>query len=154
KQGGSDVRANTTRAFPIDAGAGHYRLVGHKWFCSAPMSDGFLTLAYTEAGLSCFLVPRITPDGRRNGIHVMRLKDKLGNKSNASSEIEYHDAFAILLGEQGRGVNVIIDMVHHTRLGTVAGTVGIMRMGFLQALHHVRGRRAFQKTLIDQPLMR
>ena len=154
KQGGSDVRANTTRAFPINAGAGHYRLVGHKWFCSAPMSDGFLTLAYTEAGLSCFLVPRITPDGRRNGIHVMRLKDKLGNKSNASSEIEYHDAFAILLGEQGRGVNVIIDMVHHTRLGTVAGTVGIMRMGFLQALHHVRGRRAFQKTLIDQPLMR
>lgn len=154
KQGGSDVRANSTRAIPIDEEAGHYRLVGHKWFCSAPMSDGFLTLAYTDAGLSCFLVPRITPDGRRNTIHVMRLKDKLGNKSNASSEIEYHDAFAVLLGEQGRGVNVIIDMVHHTRLGTVSGTVGIMRMAFIQALNHVCGRRAFQKTLIDQPLMR
>ncbi len=99
-------------------------------------------------------MPRITLVGERNAIHVMRLKDKLGNKSNASSEIEYHDAFAILLGERGRGVNVIIDMVHHTRLGTVAGTVGIMRMAFVQALNHIRGRRAFQKTLIDQPLMR
>jgi putative acyl-CoA dehydrogenase len=156
KQGGSDVRANTTRAFPIDQpGPGQpYRLVGHKWFCSAPMSDGFLTLAYAEGGLSCFLVPRIRPDGERNTIQVMRLKDKLGNKSNASSEIEYHDAYAELLGEEGRGVSVIIDMVHHTRLDTMAGTLGIMRMGLAQAVHHVSGRRAFQKTLIDQPAMR
>jgi putative acyl-CoA dehydrogenase len=156
KQGGSDVRANTTRAFPFEApGPGQgYRLVGHKWFCSAPMSDGFLTRAYAEGGLSCFLVPRITPDGERNTIQVMRLKDKLGNKSNASSEIEYHDAYAELLGEEGRGVSVIIDMVHHTRLDTMAGTLGIMRMGLAQAVHHVSGRRAFQKTLIDQPAMR
>lgn len=154
KQGGSDVRANSTRAEPIDAGSGLYRLSGHKWFCSAPMSDGFLTLAHTDAGLSCFLVPRITADGQRNAIHVMRLKDKLGNRSNASSEIEYHGAEAILLGQEGRGVTTIIEMVHHTRLGCVGGTVGIMRMGLAQALNHVRGRRAFQKTLIDQPLMR
>jgi putative acyl-CoA dehydrogenase len=156
KQGGSDVRANTTRAAPLEQpGPGQpYRLVGHKWFCSAPMSDGFLTLAYAEGGLSCFLVPRILPDGERNTIQVMRLKDKLGNKSNASSEIEYHDAYAVLLGEEGRGVNVIIDMVHHTRLDTMAGTLGIMRMGLAQAVHHVSGRRAFQKTLIDQPAMR
>jgi putative acyl-CoA dehydrogenase len=156
KQGGSDVRANTTRAFPLETpGPGQpYRLVGHKWFCSAPMSDGFLTLAYTDAGLSCFMVPRILPDGERNAIQVMRLKDKLGNKSNASSEIEYHDAYAVLLGEEGRGVSVIIDMVHHTRLDTMAGTLGIMRMGLAQAVHHVSGRRVFQKTLIDQPAMR
>ena len=152
KQGGSDVRANTTRADRINDGG--YRLVGHKWFCSAPMSDGFLTLAQAKGGLSCFLVPRITQDGARNAIHVMRLKDKLGNKSNASSEIEYHGAEAMLLGEEGRGVNVIIDMVHHTRLGTVAGTLGIMRMALVQAVHHVSSRRAFQKTLIDQPVMR
>lgn len=151
KQGGSDVRANTTRAEPL--GGRLYRLTGHKWFCSAPMSDAFLTLAYAPEGLSCFLVPRITDQGERNAIHVMRLKDKLGNKSNASSEIEYHGATAQLLGEAGRGVNVIIDMVHHTRLGTIAGTIGIMRMALAQALHHVSGRRAFQKTLIDQPLM-
>ncbi|NEX92793.1 isovaleryl-CoA dehydrogenase [Caulobacter sp. 17J65-9] len=156
KQGGSDVRANTTRAFPLEAGGPGeaYRLVGHKWFCSAPMSDGFLTLAYTDQGLSCFLVPRITPDGERNTVQVMRLKDKLGNKSNASSEIEYHDAFAWLLGEEGRGVQVILDMVHHTRLDTMAGTLGIMRMALAQAAWHVGHRRAFQKTLIDQPAMR
>ncbi|HEX6866181.1 MAG TPA: acyl-CoA dehydrogenase family protein, partial [Caulobacteraceae bacterium] len=156
KQGGSDVRANTTRATPLgDPGPGRpYRLVGHKWFCSAPMCDGFLTLAYAEGGLSCFLVPRILPDGERNTIQVMRLKDKLGNKSNASSEIEYHDATAWLLGEEGRGVNVIIDMVHHTRLDTMAGTLGIMRMGLAQAVHHTSGRSAFQKRLIDQPAMR
>ncbi|QCI63909.1 isovaleryl-CoA dehydrogenase [Phreatobacter stygius] len=151
KQGGSDVRANTTRA-SRDGEA--YRLVGHKWFCSAPMCDGFLTLANTERGLSCFLVPRILPDGERNSLHVMRLKDKLGNKSNASSEIEYHDTYAMLLGEEGRGVPVIIDMVHHTRLDTMAGTLGIMRMALAQAQHHVSHRRAFQKTLIDQPVMR
>jgi putative acyl-CoA dehydrogenase len=151
KQGGSDVRANTTRAYPLGDGA--YRLVGHKWFCSAPMSDGFLTLAYAEGGLSCFLVPRITPDGERNAIQVMRLKDKLGNRSNASSEIEYHDAFAWRLGEEGAGVKVIIDMVHHTRLGTVSGTLGIMRRALAEAVNHTQGRRAFQKALIDQPAM-
>ena len=154
KQGGSDVRANATRAERTPgAGERAYRLTGHKWFCSAPMSDGFLTLAYAPGGLSCFLVPRIAPDGERNRIQVMRLKDKLGNKSNASSEIEYHGAHAELLGEEGRGVNVIIDMVHHTRLGTIAGTLGIMRMALAQALHHASHRRVFQKTLIDQPLM-
>lgn len=152
KQGGSDVRANTTRAHPL--GGRLYRLVGHKWFCSAPMSDGFLTLAYAEGGLSCFLVPRIAPDGSRNGIQVMRLKDKLGNRSNASSEIEYHDATAWLLGEEGRGVSVIIDMVHHTRLDTMAGTLGIMRRPLAEAINHVAGRRVFQKTLADQPAMR
>ncbi len=156
KQGGSDVRANTTKAAPLgQPGPGQpYQLVGHKWFCSAPMCDGFLTLAYAEGGLSCFLVPRILPDGERNTIQVMRLKDKLGNKSNASSEIEYHGATAWLLGEEGRGVNVIIDMVHHTRLDTMAGTLGIMRMGLAQAVHHTSGRSAFQKRLIDQPAMR
>ncbi len=151
KQGGSDVRANTTRAHPL--GGREFALVGHKWFCSAPMSDGFLTLAYTERGLSCFLAPRIRPDGERNTIHIMRLKDKLGNRSNASAEIEYHDAHAVLLGEEGQGVRVIIDMVHHTRLGTIAGTLGIMRMALAQAVHHTAGRRVFQKTLLDQPAM-
>ena len=155
KQGGSDVRANTTRAFPLEgAGSRAWRLVGHKWFCSAPMSDGFLTLAYADTGLSCFLVPRITPDGERNAIHLMRLKDKLGNRSNASAEIEYHDAYAELLGEPGQGVKVIIDMVHHTRLGTMGGALGIIRMALAQAVHHTTYRRAFQKALIDQPAMR
>lgn len=152
KQGGSDVRANATRATPV--GGGLYRLVGHKWFCSAPMSDGFLTLAYADGGLTCFLVPRIAPDGARNGIQVMRLKDKLGNRSNASSEIEYHDALAWRLGEEGRGVATIIDMVHHTRLDTMAGTLGIMRRPLAEAVNHVMGRRAFQRTLVDQPAMR
>ena len=155
KQGGSDVRANTTRAFPLDGAGGRaHRLVGHKWFCSAPMSDGFLTLAWLDEGLSCFLVPRITPDGERNAIYLMRLKDKLGNRSNASSEIEYHDAYAELLGEPGAGVRVIIDMVHHTRLGTMGGALGIMRMALAQAVHHTSHRRAFQKALVDQPAMR
>ncbi len=154
KQGGSDVRANSTRAFPVEPANRLYRLVGHKWFCSAPMSDGFLTLAYADGGLSCFLVPRILPDGSRNTLHLMRLKDKLGNKSNASAEIEYHDTQAYLLGEEGRGINVIIDMVHHTRLGTVGATLGIMRMALAQAVNHVQGRAAFQRKLIDQPLMR
>ena len=151
KQGGSDVRANTTRAARRDGRA--YRLDGHKWFCSAPMSDGFLTLAQAEGGLSCFLVPRITPDARRNGIRLMRLKDKLGNRSNASAEIEYHGAFAWLLGAEGAGVKTIIEMVHHTRLGTIAGTLGIMRMALAQAVHHCEERHAFQKALIDQPAM-
>ncbi|HEX4260650.1 MAG TPA: acyl-CoA dehydrogenase family protein, partial [Acetobacteraceae bacterium] len=153
KQVGSDLRANTTRATALDE-AGAFRLVGHKWFCSAPMSDAFLTLAQTPAGLSCFLVPRIAPDGTRNGIHLMRLKDKLGNRSNASAEIEYHDAYAQLIGDEGQGVPTIIDMVHHTRLDTMAGTLGIMRMALAQAVHHARHRSAFGRTLIDQPLMR
>lgn len=152
KQGGSDVRANTTRAEKI--GDGLWRLTGHKWFCSAPMSDGFLTLAQTGRGLTCFLVPRIAPDGNRNGIYLMRLKDKLGNCSNASSEIEYHGAQALLIGEDGRGIRTIIGMVHHTRLDTMASTLGIMRMALAQAVHHTRHRRAFQRVLIDQPLMR
>ena len=152
KQGGSDVRANATRAEPD--GAGTWRLTGHKWFCSAPMSDAFLTLAYAPGGLSCFLVPRVAPDGARNAIHLMRLKDKLGNRSNASAEIEYHGAFAWKIGDEGRGIPTIIDMVHHTRLGTAAGTLGIMRMALAQAVHHASGRRAFQKALIDQPAMR
>ena len=156
KQGGSDVRANTTRATPLGNGGpgAEYRLLGHKWFCSAPMSDAFLTTAYTHRGLNCFLVPRIKPDGERNAIQIMRLKDKLGNKSNASSEIEYHDAYAQMIGEEGRGVATIIDMVHHTRLDTMAGSLGIMRRALAEAVHHVSHRRAFQKTLIDQPLMR
>ncbi len=156
KQGGSDVRANTTRAFPLGPGGpgGDYRLVGHKFFCSAPMCDAFLTLAYTDKGLSCFLVPRIKPDGERNAFHIVRLKDKLGNKSNASSEIEYHDSFAQMIGEEGRGIATIIEMVHHTRLDTMAGSLGIMRRALAEAVHHVSHRRAFQKTLIDQPLMR
>jgi putative acyl-CoA dehydrogenase len=151
KQGGSDVRANTTRAQPL---GGHtYSLVGHKWFCSAPMSDGFLTLAQAADGLTCFLVPRVTPAGERNAIHLMRLKDKLGNTSNASAEIEYHGAYALRIGDEGQGVKVIIDMVHHTRLGTVAITVGLMRRALAEAVNHVAGRRAFQKTLIEQPVM-
>ncbi len=156
KQGGSDVRANTTRAAPLGGGGpgAEYRLVGHKWFCSAPMSDAFLTTAYSDRGLSCFLVPRIKPDGDRNAIRIMRLKDKLGNKSNASSEIEYHDAYAQMIGEEGRGVATIIDMVHHTRLDTMAASLGIMRRALAEAVHHVSHRRAFQKALIDQPLMR
>lgn len=154
KQGGSDVRANTTRAFRMSGGERAWRLIGHKWFCSAPMSDAFLTLAYTDTGLSCFLVPRVTPDGKRNSIHLLRLKDKLGNRSNASAEIEYHDAFALLIGEEGSGLSVIMDMVHHTRLGTIANILGIMRMALAQAVHHVQHRAAFGKRLIEQPAMR
>jgi putative acyl-CoA dehydrogenase len=153
KQGGSDVRANTTRAAPLGRG-GAYSLTGHKWFCSAPMSDAFLTLAQTGKGLTCFLVPRITPEGQRNAIHLMRLKDKLGNRSNASAEIEYHDAWAQRIGEDGQGIGTIIEMVHHTRLGTIANTLGIMRMALAQAVHHVSGRMAFGRLLIDQPAMR
>ncbi len=151
KQGGSDVRANTTRADPEgDA----WRLTGHKWFCSAPMSDGFLTLAQTADGLSCFLVPRWLPSGDRNAIHLMRLKDKLGNSANASAEIEYHGAVAQMLGAPGRGVPTIIEMVHHTRLDTAMAPAGLMRAA-LDHLHHwVRHRSAFQRRLIDQPLMR
>lgn len=153
KQGGSDVRANTTRAEPA-GGAGWYSLTGHKWFCSAPMCDAFLTLAYAEGGLTCFLVPRWLPDGSRNaGFRVMRLKDKLGDRSNASSEIEYHGALAQLLGEEGRGVATIIQMVQHTRLDCVIGSAQQMRGALAQALWHTAHRSAFQRRLIDQPAM-
>jgi putative acyl-CoA dehydrogenase len=155
KQGGSDVRANITvaeRAPGDDEGV--YRLTGHKWFCSAPMSDLFLMLAQTDAGLSCFAVPRITPDGERNPIAIQRLKDKLGNWSNASSEIELHGVWGELVGEPGRGVPTIIEMVGHTRLDCVLGSTAGMRTAVEQAIHHARHRAAFGKQLIDQPLMR
>ncbi len=151
KQGGSDVRANTTRAEPI--GADVYELIGHKWFCSAPMCDAFLTLARTEAGLTCFLVPRWRPDGSRNAFHIMRLKDKLGDRANASSEIEYHRAFAQRVGPEGAGIKTIIDMVHHTRLDCVAGSAGGMRAALANAAWHADHRSAFQRKLIDQPAM-
>ncbi|MFE5157454.1 acyl-CoA dehydrogenase family protein [Streptomyces sp. NPDC056697] len=152
KQGGSDVRANTTRAVPD--GAGGYVLTGHKWFTSAPMSDVFLTLARTEEGLTCFLVPRVLPDGSRNPLRLMRLKNKLGNRSNASAEIEYESAMAWRVGEPGRGVRTIVEMVNVTRLDCVIGSAAGMRAGLRQALHHTEHRRAFGADLIDQPLMR
>ena len=153
KQGGSDVRANTTKAVPAGPD-GWYRLTGHKWFCSAPMCDAFLTLAYAEGGMTCFLVPRWLPDGERNaGFRVMRLKDKLGDRSNASSEIEYHGALAQRLGPEGRGVATIIQMVQHTRLDCVMGSAQIMRGAVAQALWHTAHRSAFQRRLVDQPAM-
>ncbi|PKV97317.1 putative acyl-CoA dehydrogenase [Amycolatopsis echigonensis] len=151
KQGGSDVRANTTTARP--AGDGSYRLVGHKWFTSAPMSDMFLTLAQAPGGLSCFLLPRVLPDGSRNPIRLQRLKDKLGNRSNASSEIEYDDAVGWLVGEEGRGVRTIIEMVNNTRLDCALGSASGMRLGAVRAVHHATHRHAFGKALVDQPLM-
>jgi putative acyl-CoA dehydrogenase len=154
KQGGSDVRANTTRAEPLDAARSEFRLTGHKWFCSAPMSDAFLTLAYTDQGLTCFFVPRWTPDGARNAIQLQRLKDKLGNRSNASSEIEYDGAWAQRVGPEGRGIATILAMVQQTRLDCVLGSAGLLRQATLQAAHHARHRSAFQKRLIDQPAMR
>ena len=156
KQGGSDVRANTTRAEATGAaGPGEvYELTGHKWFCSAPMSDAFLTLAQAEGGLSCFLVPRWRPDGSRNPFFIQRLKDKVGNRSNASSEIEYHGTWAQLIGEEGAGVRTIIEMVRHTRLACVAGSAALIRHAVAQAIHHTRGRRAFGARLYEQPLMR
>jgi putative acyl-CoA dehydrogenase len=156
KQGGSDVRANTTRATAIGAtGPGQaYTLEGHKWFCSAPMCDAFLTLAYTDTGLSCFLVRRWTPDGERNTLEIMRLKDKLGDRANASSEIEYHATYAVMIGEDGRGVRTIIEMVQHTRLDCILAPAAYMRQALANALWHAAHRTAFQKKLIDQPLMR
>jgi putative acyl-CoA dehydrogenase len=132
---------------------GEFLLTGHKWFCSAPMSDAFLVLAQAPGGLSCFLVPRWRPDGTRNRIAIQRLKDKLGDRSNASSEVEYQRAWGRLVGEQGRGVRTIIEMVSHTRLDCVLGSTGIMRQGVLQAIHHARHRTAFGRLLADQPLM-
>jgi putative acyl-CoA dehydrogenase len=150
KQGGSDVRANTTRAL---RDGNDYRLVGHKWFCSAPMCDGFLTLAQAPGGLTCFVVPRWLEDGTRNTMHVLRLKEKLGNKANASSEIEYDYAFAYRLGDEGQGVKTIIEMVHHTRLDTAIAPAGLMRAALSEAKWWIGRRSAFQKRLIDQPLM-
>jgi putative acyl-CoA dehydrogenase len=150
KQGGSDLRATQTRAEPAD---GHWRLTGHKWFCSAPMSDGFLTLARTQGGLTCFLVPRWL-EGSRNDIRLLRLKDKLGNRSNASAEIEYEGAVAYALGPDGDGVRTILEMVHHTRLDTAAAPAGLMRAALAEAHRWTSHRTAFQRRLIDQPLMR
>lgn len=150
-QGGSDLRMNSTRAEP--AGDGMFRLNGHKWFMSAPMCDAFLILAHAPKGLSCFLLPRWTPDGKRNAIHINRLKDKLGNKSNASSEVEFHGAIAQLVGEEGRGIPTIIEMAGYTRLDCAIGSASLMRQAVAQAVHHARHRSAFQKKLIDQPLM-
>ena len=156
KQGGSDVRANTTVARPLNGGGpgAEYALTGHKWFCSAPMCDAFLVLAQAEDGLSCFLLPRFTPDGERNaGFQLKRLKDKLGNRSNASSEVEFHEAWARMVGEPGRGVPTIIEMVNHTRLDCVLGSTTGMRVGVEQASWHAAHRSAFGAPLADQPLM-
>jgi putative acyl-CoA dehydrogenase len=156
KQGGSDVRANTTTAAPLGAGGngGEYALTGHKWFCSAPMSDGFLVLAQAPGGLSCFWMPRWRPDGSRNPVRIQRLKDKLGDRSNASSEIELCDAWAVMVGDEGRGVRTIIEMVNHTRLDCVLGSTAILRQGVAQATWHTHHRAAFGRTLDEQPLMR
>jgi putative acyl-CoA dehydrogenase len=152
RQGGSDVRANTTRAERID-GAG-YAVTGCKWFCSAPMSDAFLVLAQAPGGLTCFFVPRWTPGGRVDGFHLQRLKQKLGNRSNASAEVAFDHAWARRVGEEGRGVQTIIEMVNYTRLDCVIASAALMRQAVIQALHHARWRRAFGKLLIEQPLMR
>ena len=167
KQGGTDVRANTTRATPLPAATAEARfgadwrdawsLVGHKWFFSAPQADAHLVLAQTDeggsAGLSCFFVPRYLPDGSRNAIRVQRLKNKLGNKSNASSEVEFHDAVGWMIGRAGRGIPTILEMGSHTRLDCVLGTAGIMRAALCHALHHARARHAFGRPLALQPLM-
>ncbi|HTD28757.1 MAG TPA: isovaleryl-CoA dehydrogenase [Xanthomonadaceae bacterium] len=152
KQGGSDVRSNTTRATAI--GDGMYELVGHKWFFSAPMSDAFLVLAQTDPGPTCFLLPRFAPDGQRNALRLQRLKDKLGDWSNASSEVEFQDAVGWRVGEEGRGIATILEMVALTRLDCMLGSAGLMRQALVQALHHCRHRRAFGRALLQQPLMR
>jgi putative acyl-CoA dehydrogenase len=151
KQGGSDVRANTSRA--VRSADGSYRITGHKWFFSAPQCDAHLVLAQTDGRLSCFFLPRRLPDGTRNGIYVQRLKDKLGNRSNASSEVEFIDAWAHLLGEEGRGIPTILEMGTFTRLDCVTGTAGMMRQALVQSLHHARHRKAFGATLSNLPLM-
>jgi putative acyl-CoA dehydrogenase len=151
KQGGSDVRANISRADP--AGDGTYRLTGHKWFTSAPMCDAFLVLAQAPGGLTCFLLPRVLDDGTRNAINLQRLKDKLGNRSNASSEVEFDGAVVHRVGDEGRGVPTIIEMVNHTRLDCVAGSVGLMRQAVSQAGWHAAHRHAFGSALVDKPLM-
>ncbi len=156
KQGGSDVRANTTWAEPIQGvreSGSAYRLTGHKWFCSAPNSDAFLSLAQTTNGLSCFLVPRVLEDGSENPFEIQRLKDKLGNRSNASSEIEYRSTIGLLVGEEGRGIPTIMEMVHHTRLDTTLAPAALMRRALVEALHHCRNRHAFGTPLVEKPLM-
>lgn len=153
RQGGSDLRANTTRAVPVDGGSGGWRLTGHKWFFSVPQSDAHLVLAQAPGGLSCFFMPRVLPDGSRNAIRIQRLKDKVGNRSNASAEVEFHDALAVLLGEEGRGVATILEMGTYTRLDCALGGAGLLRGAVAQALHHADHRTAFQRRLVDQPLM-
>ncbi|KUN31472.1 MULTISPECIES: acyl-CoA dehydrogenase family protein [Streptomyces] len=153
KQGGSDVRANTTAARPLTED-GTYVLTGHKWFCSAPMSDAFLVLAQAPGGLTCLLVPRVLPDGTRNVFRIQRLKDKLGNRSNASAEVEFDGTWARRVGEEGRGVRTIIGMVAATRLDCALGSAGLMRQAVAQAVHHCAHREAFGGKLVDKPLMR
>jgi putative acyl-CoA dehydrogenase len=151
KQGGTDVRTNTTGAVRTPDG---YFITGRKWFMSAPMCDAFIVLAQAPGGLSCFFMPRFRPDGRVNGLHFQRLKDKLGNRSNASSEVEFRDAFALILGEEGKGIRTILQMVQLTRLDCAISSAGMMRMALAQALHHAHHRTVFQKKLVDQPMMR
>ncbi|OQX35077.1 MAG: DNA alkylation response protein [Oceanospirillales bacterium LUC14_002_19_P2] len=155
KQGGTDVRANTTRARPLgQRGSGRiYALTGHKWFCSAPMCDAYLVLAQTDKGLSCFLLPRWREDGQRNGFYIQRLKDKLGNRSNASSEVEFREAHAWLIGEEGRGVPTIIEMVALTRFDCITGSAALMRQAVAQAVHHCSHRQVSGRVLTDHPLM-
>ena len=156
KQGGTDVRANTSAAVPAGGASGpgtEYLLTGHKWFMSAPMSDAFLMLAQAKGGLSCFLVPRFLPDGKINALHFQRLKDKLGNRSNASSEVEFAGAHGWLIGEEGRGVAAIIDMVTHTRLDCVVSSAALMRLSLATAIQHCQDRQVFGKTLTEQPMM-
>ncbi len=150
-QGGSDVRANIT--FAEKTGRGEYEITGRKWFCSAPMSDAFLVLAQTERGISCFLMPRFTPDGKKNTLYFQRLKDKLGNKSNASAEVEFHAAYAQIIGEEGRGTANIMEMVRHTRLDCAVGSSATLRRAVAESVHHCSHRKAFGKLLIEQPLM-
>jgi putative acyl-CoA dehydrogenase len=158
KQGGSDVRANTTHAWPLDTGGrgSAYRLVGHKWFFSAPQCDAHLVLARTDAhpGVSCFYVPRYAPDDTRNAVQIQRLKDKLGNRSNASGEVEFLDAYGVMIGDEGRGVPTIIEMANYTRLDCVIGSAALMRIALVEAIHHARHRSAFGRLLVEQPLMR
>ncbi len=155
KQGGTDVRANATRAYPLGGrGPGQaYELVGHKWFCSAPMCDAFLVTAQTEQGISCFLLPRWRPDGTRNAFHIQRLKDKLGNRSNASGEVEFAGAYAVMVGEEGRGIRTIIEMVALTRFDCIVGSAALMRQALAQAIHHCTQRQVFGRALVQQPLM-
>ena len=156
KQGGSDLRANTTQALPSghDRWGARYQLTGHKWFFSAPMCDAFLVLAQSQSGLSCFFLPRVLDDGSLNAIRIQRLKDKLGNRANASSEVEFDGALAWLVGDEGRGIRQILEMGTMTRLDCALGTSGLMRQALSLALHHASQRKAFGKRLIDQPLMR
>lgn len=156
KQGGSDVRTNTTKAVPAGQGewGEEFLITGHKWFFSAPMCDGHLVLAKTEErGSSCFFVPRWRPDGSKNAIHIQRLKDKVGNRSNSSSEVEFHEAWGVLVGEEGRGISTIIEMANFTRLDCALSSAGLIRQALVQSLHHTRHRYAFGKPLIDQPMM-